>query len=99
MAGRKMGPKALTPLEFQIMQVLWREGPSNVRQVQRNLSELDLAYTTVQSMLNVLQRKGRVRRALKDVPSTTPLWFQKRWSWSKPYATLSNGCLEDPPKS
>jgi predicted transcriptional regulator len=40
-------------------------GPSNVRQVQTNLSELDLAYTTVQTMLNVLHRKGRARRTLK----------------------------------
>jgi predicted transcriptional regulator len=65
MARRKRECTALTPLEHQIMQVLWCEGPSNVRQVQRHLSALDLAYTTVQTMLNVLHRKGRVRRALK----------------------------------
>jgi predicted transcriptional regulator len=48
------------------MQVLWREGPSNVLSVQKNLpSDSNLAYTTVQTMLNVLQRKGRVRRKLK----------------------------------
>lgn len=65
MARRKRECTALTPLEYQIMQVLWCEGPSNVRQVQRHLSGLDLAYTTIQTMLNVLHRKGRVRRALK----------------------------------
>lgn len=65
MARRKKEPTGLTPLEHQIMQVLWCEGPSNVRQVQKNLSGLDLAYTTVQTMLNVLHRKGRVRRTLK----------------------------------
>jgi predicted transcriptional regulator len=64
MARRKKALTALTPLEHQIMQVLWCEGPSNVRQVQKNLLGLDLAYTTVQTMLNVLLRKGRVRRAL-----------------------------------
>lgn len=48
------------------MKVLWREGPSNVLAVQKNLSsDTDLAYTTVQTMLNVLHRKGRVRRKLK----------------------------------
>ena len=46
------------------MQVLWRKGPSNVQTVQTGLQS-DLAYTTVQTVLNVLHRKGRVRRALK----------------------------------
>jgi predicted transcriptional regulator len=66
MVGRKKGSTALTPLELQIMQVLWAEGPSNVLQVQKSLSpKNDLAYNTVQTMLNVLHRKGRVRRTLK----------------------------------
>jgi predicted transcriptional regulator len=66
MAGRKKGSSSLTPLELQIMQVLWREGPSSVLHVQKNLtSNTDLAYNTVQTMLNILHRKGRVRRTLK----------------------------------
>jgi predicted transcriptional regulator len=66
MAGRKKGSHSLTPLELLIMQVLWRQGPSNVVAVQRELpSDSNLAYTTVQTMLNVLHRKGRVRRTLK----------------------------------
>jgi predicted transcriptional regulator len=66
MAGRKKGSHSLTPLELLIMQVLWRQGPSNVLAVQQNLpSDSNLAYTTVQTMLNVLHRKGRVRRTLK----------------------------------
>jgi predicted transcriptional regulator len=66
MAGRKKGTNSLTPLELQIMQVLWREGPSNVTEVQTCLSPSnDLAYNTVQTMLNILHRKGRVRRTLK----------------------------------
>ena len=65
MVRRKKAPDSLTPLELQIMQVLWREGPGNVQHVQKNLpAGTDLAYTTVQTMLNVLQRKGRVRRRL-----------------------------------
>lgn len=55
--------KQLTPLELRIMQVLWADGPSLVQAVQSRLGE-DLAYTTVQTMLNVLQRKGRVSRTL-----------------------------------
>jgi len=55
----------LTPLELEIMHVLWNEGPSNVQTVQQNL-ERELAYTTVQTMLNILHRKGKVKRTLKD---------------------------------
>lgn len=65
MAGRKKGSPSLTPLELLILQVLWREGPSNVLHVQKNLpAGSDLAYTTVQTMLNVLERKGRVARTM-----------------------------------
>ena len=55
----------LTPLELEIMHVLWAEGPANVQAVQQHLQR-DLAYTTVQTMLNILHRKGKVKRTLKD---------------------------------
>jgi predicted transcriptional regulator len=57
-------PKSqLTPLELKIMQALWTLGPSNVQAVQEALHD-DLAYTTVQTVLNTLQRKGHVARTL-----------------------------------
>jgi predicted transcriptional regulator len=66
MAERKKPSDVLTPLELQIMQVLWAHGPSNVQTVQEHLSsEPALAYTTVQTMLNVLHRKKKVRRTLR----------------------------------
>jgi BlaI family transcriptional regulator, penicillinase repressor len=55
----------LTPLELEIMHVLWEQGPANVQAVQQELKR-PLAYTTVQTMLNILHRKGKVKRALKD---------------------------------
>jgi len=55
----------LTPLELEIMQVLWETGPANVQTVQQRLGR-ELAYTTVQTMLNVLHRKSKVKRTLKD---------------------------------
>ena len=63
MAISSRGPASgmLTPLELQIMQVLWDGGPGNVAAVQARLGS-DLAYTTVQTMLNVLLRKKKVRR-------------------------------------
>ena len=58
-------PKAqLTPLELQIMKTLWESGPSTVQAVQERLPGERLAYTTVQTMLNILQRKRRVKRKL-----------------------------------
>jgi predicted transcriptional regulator len=54
----------MTPLELKIMQVLWRLGPSQVQAVQQELGG-DLAYTTVQTMLNLLHRKGRVTRQMR----------------------------------
>jgi predicted transcriptional regulator len=57
--------KVLTPLERRIMRVLWDEGPGNVQKVVQGLTgEPQLAYTTVQTTLNVLQRKGKVKRKL-----------------------------------
>jgi BlaI family transcriptional regulator, penicillinase repressor len=64
-AGRRRDGE-LTPLELRIMSVLWESGPANVQTVQQRLSSAPpLAYTTVQTMLNVLHRKRRVRRLLR----------------------------------
>jgi len=56
--------EGLTKLELQIMQVIWRRGTSNVAEVQEGL-EQQLAYTTVQTMLNILHRKGKLERRLQ----------------------------------
>ena len=58
--------RGLTPLELEIMSVLWVTGPANVQAVQAGLGSRELAYTTVQTMLNVLHRKGKVKRELRD---------------------------------
>jgi predicted transcriptional regulator len=55
----------LTSLERRIMRVLWDGGPGNVQNVLEGLTgEPRLAYTTVQTTLNVLHRKGKVKRKL-----------------------------------
>ena len=66
MPRRKNPEQPLTPLELEIMNVLWETGPANVQTVQARLQSRDLAYTTVQTMLNVLDRKGKVKRQLKN---------------------------------
>jgi BlaI family transcriptional regulator, penicillinase repressor len=53
--------QTLTPLELEIMQVLWQSGRCTVAEVQPKL-QAQLAYTTVQTMLNVLLRKKKVKR-------------------------------------
>lgn len=64
--GKRKNSSQLTPLELQIMKVLWETGPANVQTVQRRIpGSPKLAYTTVQTMLNVLHRKGRVNRVLR----------------------------------
>jgi len=47
------------------MHVLWEHGAANVQTVQRNLKR-ELAYTTVQTVLNILHRKSKVQREMKD---------------------------------
>ena len=62
---RKHDDKPLTRLELQIMQTLWELKTGTVQQVQeRLLPNTKLAYTTVQTMLTVLHRKGKVNRKL-----------------------------------
>ena len=66
MPRRKNPEQPLTPLELAIMKILWETGPANVQTVQAHMRDRELAYTTVQTMLNVLHRKGKVKRQLKD---------------------------------
>ena len=64
MASEQKRAAQLTRLELQIMQVLWESGASTVQTVQQKLPGEALAYTTVQTMLNILQKKGKVKRKL-----------------------------------
>lgn len=64
--ARRSNPDQLTPLELEIMKVLWDLGPSPVQTVQERLpDDRKLAYNTVQTMLNVLHRKGKVKREIQ----------------------------------
>jgi len=48
------------------MNVLWETGSGNVQAIQEKLRGRELACTTVQTMLNVLHEKGKVKRKLRD---------------------------------
>jgi BlaI family transcriptional regulator, penicillinase repressor len=65
----KMGPQQkLGERELDIMQVLWQSGAATVAEVHQSLQNKrdDIAYTTVQTMLNRLEGKGLVRRDDSD---------------------------------
>ncbi len=65
MAFKKKVSEQLPPMELAIMQVLWERGPSTVQEVQAQM-EGEPAYTTVQTILNIMLKKGRTKRALES---------------------------------
>ena len=64
-----MRPKSetLTAQELAIMKVIWRLGQATVRDVHDALQEhKSVAYTTVQTMMNILETKGHLRKQPGD---------------------------------
>lgn len=56
-------PSRPTDAELAILRVLWRRGPSTVRQVQETLEEeRPTGYTTALKMLQIMLEKGLVLR-------------------------------------
>ena len=52
-----------TELELEILKILWRDGPSNVRHVRESLAVFrDLAYTSVMTIMTIMARKGYLKR-------------------------------------
>src|SRR5215216_1408253 len=57
----------LTPQELAIMKVVWRTDEATVRDVYEALRETrPVAYTTVMTMMRILQEKGYLTRATND---------------------------------
>ena len=56
----------LSKLELQIMEVLWNNGPTAIRDIQESFGPKGRpAYTTVQTMVYRLETKKALRRARK----------------------------------
>jgi predicted transcriptional regulator len=53
----------LTPREVEIMTVLWEHGPSTVAEVRDSLGG-ESAYTTILTLLRLLEEKGHVAREI-----------------------------------
>jgi BlaI family penicillinase repressor len=57
----------LTPNELAIMKVVWRCGKATVREVYETLREQrPIAYTTVMTMMNILEEKRYLEKGLVD---------------------------------
>lgn len=54
-------PKSLTKAELRVMNVLWQLGRGTVAQVVAALPPPPAAYTTVLTILRILEQKGAVR--------------------------------------
>jgi BlaI family transcriptional regulator, penicillinase repressor len=53
----------LTPQELEIMKLVWDRREATVRDVyEALLAHRRIAYTTVMTMMNVLERKGHLRK-------------------------------------
>jgi predicted transcriptional regulator len=53
--------RPLTPTELEMMNVIWRLGPCSVHQVREALRpERELAYTSVSTIVRILEKKGYV---------------------------------------
>ncbi len=57
-----------TPLELEILKILWRDGRSPVRHVRQSLANTgrDLAHTSVTTIMTIMIRKGYLRRTNQD---------------------------------
>lgn len=106
--GNSGATSRLGHLETVVMEILWSQGESNVREVVEKL-ERPLAYTTVMTTLDRLFKKGllerrKSERAFLYLPALTRhAWEQKRagdWvadflSGPQPSVELLISCLVD----
>lgn len=55
--------ETLTAQELEIMKIVWPLGRATVREIYEALRERrTVAYTTVQTMMNILEAKGHLRK-------------------------------------
>ncbi len=81
------GPK-LTDTELEIMHVVWDLGGGTVRQVHERLNrQRPLAYTTVMTMMNILEEKGHLTR--------TKQGRAYRYSPVQPKSRVISGMVDD----
>jgi predicted transcriptional regulator len=61
-----MAQPTISRIELEIMEALWSNGPSSIREIQEHFPDRRRpAYTTVQTMVYRLERKKALRRVKK----------------------------------
>src|SRR6195256_3710145 len=54
----------LTDQELEIMKIVWQRGSATVREVyEETLKRRRIAYTTVMTMMGILEQKGRLKKS------------------------------------
>src|SRR2546427_11761068 len=57
----------LTDQELEIMKIVWQHGSATVRDVYEELlKRRRIAYTTVMTMMGILEQKGRLSKNISD---------------------------------
>ncbi len=82
----------LTPLELRIMEALWNNGVSSVREIQQTFPEPGRpAYTTVQTTVYRLERKAALR-CVKRISNAN--MFEAAISRDDAHGSLIDGILQ-----
>jgi BlaI family transcriptional regulator, penicillinase repressor len=81
-----------TDRELEALKVLWRHGEATVREIFERMNEdgAKLAYTTVLSLLQVMEQKGLVRHR----QSGKAYWYSAKVERESTYRKLAGGFLE-----
>ncbi|PYS27772.1 MAG: CopY family transcriptional regulator [Acidobacteria bacterium] len=63
----KARKSVLTDQELEIMKIVWQLGTATVREVYEELlKSRKIAYTTVMTMMGILEQKGRLTKTTRD---------------------------------
>jgi BlaI family transcriptional regulator, penicillinase repressor len=81
-----------TDRELEALKVLWRHGEATVREIYDRMNEdgAKLAYTTVLSLLQVMEQKGLVRHR----QSGKAYWYTAAVERDRTFRQLAGGFLE-----
>ncbi len=85
-----MKPKQSVPTnqELEILKVVWQRGPSTVREVfQDLLKQRKIAYTTVLTMMGILEQKGHLKKKAGEKAYV--------YTAAKPQAQVMDGMVKE----
>jgi BlaI family penicillinase repressor len=83
-------PKKSVPTnqELEILKVVWQRGPSTVREVYQDLlKQRKIAYTTVLTMMGILEQKGHLKKKAGEKAYV--------YTAAKPQAQVTEGMVKE----